>query len=214
MTVIYEADEPPSITAFAALTTYLSYALLIVFGHFRDFLARATRASRFLELVTRKAGYSQLLQSWENFYTRRLYHRIQDVFNRPVSSSPGAWIDVVERSRGPSDLYFKPTGTTKRCLNLGSYNYLGFADDWEDTCGGMVLDKVSSWPAGVSASRMDTGTTSLHVELEERVAEFVGKEAAIVFNMGYGTNSTTVPVRCGRRAVGRVTAHPPPPRPS
>lgn len=25
-------------------------------------------------------------------------------------------------------------GKTRDCLNLGSYNYLGFADDWHDTC--------------------------------------------------------------------------------
>jgi serine palmitoyltransferase len=30
-------------------------------------------------------------------------------------------------------------------------------------------------------------------ELEELVARFVGKEEAIVFNMGYATNSTTIP---------------------
>lgn len=38
-----------------------------------------------------------LLKSWENFYTRRLYHRIQDCWNRPVGSSPGAHITVMER---------------------------------------------------------------------------------------------------------------------
>lgn len=43
-------------------------------------------------------GYAPLLKSWENFYTRRLYHRIQDVFNRPVGSAPGARITVMERS--------------------------------------------------------------------------------------------------------------------
>lgn len=43
-------------------------------------------------------GYAILLKSWENFYTRRLYHRIQDCWNRPVGSQPGAKILVLERS--------------------------------------------------------------------------------------------------------------------
>ena len=41
--------------------------------------------------------YAPLLKSWENFYTRRLYHRIQDCFNRPIASRPCATISVLER---------------------------------------------------------------------------------------------------------------------
>ena len=37
-----------------------------------------------------------------------------------------------------------------------------------------------------------------HRQLEAKVAKFVGKEDAVVFNMGYGTNSTTVPALVGR----------------
>ena len=40
------------------------------------------------------------------------------------------------------------------------------------------------------------GTTTSHVELERLVARFLGKEEAIVFNMGYGTNATTIPALC------------------
>lgn len=39
-----------------------------------------------------------------------------------------------------------------------------------------------------------SGTTSLHLELEETIAEFVGKPAAMVYGMGFATNSTTLPV--------------------
>lgn len=40
------------------------------------------------------------------------------------------------------------------------------------------------------------GTTTSHRELEEMVARFLGKEECIVFNMGYGTNATTIPALC------------------
>lgn len=39
-----------------------------------------------------------------------------------------------------------------------------------------------------------TGTTLLHNELEECVANFVRKPAAVVFGMGYVTNSAILPV--------------------
>ena len=39
-------------------------------------------------------GYGKLLNDFQDFYTRRLYNRIQDCFNRPISSAPGAWIQV------------------------------------------------------------------------------------------------------------------------
>lgn len=36
----------------------------------------------------------------------------------------------------------------------------------------------------------------MHVELEQQVARFLGKEDCVVFNMGYGTNATTIPALC------------------
>jgi hypothetical protein len=43
-----------------------------------------------------------------------------------------------------------------------------------------------------------SGTTTLHNELEEIVANFVRKPAAIVFGMGHATNCTTLPVLIGK----------------
>jgi len=48
------------------------------------------------------------------------------------------------------------------------------------------------------SSRVDAGTTSLHEELEKCVANFDGKPAAIVFGMGYVTNSAVLPVLMGK----------------
>merc|ERR1711871_15562 len=135
---------------------------------------------------------------WENFYTRRLYDRIIDVFNRPICSSPSAWITVQERKPHPETSELIQTGKERRCLNLGSYNYLGFADDWMNTCGEPVLKAAREWPTSCGGTRTGVGTTPLHRKLEAKVAKFVGKEDAVVFNMGYGTNSATVPALVGR----------------
>ena len=45
---------------------------------------------------------------------------------------------------------------------------------------------------------MPAGTTSVHLELERLVAEFVGKEAAVTFGMGFATNSAILPALMGR----------------
>ena len=45
---------------------------------------------------------------------------------------------------------------------------------------------------------LPTGTTVLHKELEKHVANFLGKQDAIVLGMGYVTNSAILPVLIGK----------------
>jgi hypothetical protein len=45
---------------------------------------------------------------------------------------------------------------------------------------------------------ISAGTTVLHNELETLVAEYIGKPAAVVYGMGYATNSTTLPALVGK----------------
>ena len=218
MTVTTEDNSFPELGVLVALLTYFSYALIVSVGHIRDFLGKLSGWSRY-EYGKTNPGYSVLLKSWESFYTRRLYHRIQglqlrsskmfqalvshhqslytDCWNRPISSSPGAYIDVMERSSVDDQYTMHTTGKTKRCLNLGSYNYLGFADDWRGTCREDVFEAVKSWPISMCSSRMDFGSCAVHDELEQTVARFVGKEAAMVYTMGYGTNTSTIPALTG-----------------
>ena len=42
------------------------------------------------------------------------------------------------------------------------------------------------------------GTLNIHKDLEERVARFVGKPAALVFGMGFATNSMNIPALLGK----------------
>jgi serine palmitoyltransferase len=142
-------------------------------------------------------GFAVLLASWESFFTRRLYHRVQDCWGRPICSSPGAHIEVMERSSKDNNTTLTLTGKSIKALNLGSYNYLGFADDWKETCRDDVVAALEKWPVSMCASRHDFGGTALHEELEELIAKFVGKEAAVVYSMGYGVNATTIPALMG-----------------
>lgn len=169
-------------------------------GHLRDFLGSITGMSRYVD-KTRKAGYSILFSSWESFFTRRLFHRIQDCWARPIRSAPGSHIDIVERVTYDDNRTLVPTEHYRQCLNLGSYNYLGFADDWKISCRKAVMESLEKWPLSMCSSRSDVGSISLHEELEKTVAEFLGKEAAIVYAMGYDTNASTIPAIMGPESL-------------
>jgi len=232
-------DPHQDITVFAAITTYLGYIVLIVTGHIRDICANIFRKGRYFRSAHKKkqqksnsnegvgnypsddfTKYSPLLKSWENFYTRRLYHRIQDCFNRPIASRPCAIISVLERVSFDGNKTMSILGklsnlknssrqlsyengehydetsdgrVVRKCLNLGSYNYLGFADDWDITCREGVTQSLINLPSSVGSSRLEYGTTSLHRSVERIVASFVGKEDAVVLNMGFNTNATIIP---------------------
>eukprot|EP00246_Nothoceros_aenigmaticus_P004460 TRINITY_DN16000_c0_g1_i1.p1 TRINITY_DN16000_c0_g1~~TRINITY_DN16000_c0_g1_i1.p1 ORF type:complete len:491 (+),score=85.95 TRINITY_DN16000_c0_g1_i1:234-1706(+) len=174
-----------------ALTTYISYGLLFVFGHMRDFFRHFSKKQE-----TPK-GYAPLCRDFEDFYTRRLYHRIQDCFNRPIASAPNAWIDVIERVSPDHNKTLLRTDKIRRCLNLGSYNYLGFAAS-DEYCTPRVIESLEMFSPSTCASRLDGGTTTLHLELEKLVAKFLKKPAAIVYGMGFATNSTTLPSLAGK----------------
>jgi serine palmitoyltransferase len=63
------------------------------------------------------------------------------------------------------------------------------------------MEAVEVWPNSTTSSRLDFGTNRIHEQLERAVAKFVGKEAAIVFTMGYGTNATTIPILMGKECL-------------
>ena len=84
------------------------------------------------------------------------------------------------------------------CINLGSYNYLGFSDDWRVTCQNAVVGVLDRFGVSMCASAAEGGYTTLHRHLERTVAEFVGKPDAITFSMGYGTNATALPALLGK----------------
>ena len=79
MTVATESTDP-QIGGLIACLTYFSYFLILVVGHIRDFLGKVSGWSRY-EYGKTSVGYSVLLKSWESFYTRRLFHRIQGKLN-------------------------------------------------------------------------------------------------------------------------------------
>jgi serine palmitoyltransferase len=152
------------------------------------------------DLAPATKGYAGLVNDFENFFVLRMFARIRDCWDRPICSKPDSHITVMERGPIPPPMNSLPlelTGKTRECLNLGSYNYLGFADGHQ-WCTEKVIESIEKYGVGVSQTRAEFGTTSVHVELEQLVAQFCGKESAVVFGMGFQTNSTVLPFLVGR----------------
>ncbi len=84
-------------------------------------------------------------------------------------------------------------------LLLCSNNYLGLAD--HPRVRQAAATAAERYGAGAGASRLISGTMSIHRKLEERLAEFKNTEAALLFGSGYLANTGTVGALAGRGEV-------------
>ncbi|RCH97375.1 serine palmitoyltransferase component [Rhizopus azygosporus] len=176
---------------FVLVSTYLNYFILIIFGHLRDILGKMFKHKKYAHLRATE-GYAPLVSDFDSFYTRRMYMRIRDCWNRPMTGVPGRKIKILERESKDFNQTFSLTGRTIEATNFSSYNYLGFAQN-EGYCADQVETCVNEYGLSSSSTRMEAGTLDIHRALEKQVAQFVGKEDAIVVSMGFATNSTTIP---------------------
>lgn len=186
-------DEPPY---YYVLTTYISYLILIIFGHIRDFFGMRFRDGKYRHLKASN-GYAALNSDFDNFYVRRLQYRIKDCFSRPTTGVPGRYVTLLDRVSHDGNYHFQLTGTTTETLNVSSYNYLGFAQS-EGACADLVEETIKKYGLSFASSRGEAGTNELALECENLIASFVGKEAASVFSMGFGTNATIFPALVGK----------------
>src|SRR5438309_8624974 len=75
-------------------------------------------------------------------------------------------------------------GRPRSVINLCSYNYLGLANRPEVIAA--ARDALAKYGLGACGSPLLSGMTDLHRQLERRVAEFLGRENAMLFNSGFG----------------------------
>jgi 8-amino-7-oxononanoate synthase len=95
-------------------------------------------------------------------------------------------VDADQRAQQGVTRALAPRGLVQRLLDLAGNDYLGLAGDQR------VLDGASqaaqAWGGGARASRLVTGTLSLHADLEQALAWFCGQQSALVFSTGYLAN--------------------------
>jgi 8-amino-7-oxononanoate synthase len=71
----------------------------------------------------------------------------------------------------------------KPTLSLCSANYLGLAD--HPSVREAAAEAALRWGAGTGASRLSSGTMTIHRRLEERLASFLGRQSALLFGSGF-----------------------------
>uniref|UniRef100_A0A673ZRU1 serine C-palmitoyltransferase n=1 Tax=Salmo trutta TaxID=8032 RepID=A0A673ZRU1_SALTR len=189
-------EETPMLVA---VLTYMGYGILTIFGYLRDFLRdwKIERCHIAREREEQR-DFVPLYQDFENFYTRNLYMRIRDSWNRPICSVPGAKMDLVERVSPDYNWTFDYTGkVVEGVINMGSYNYLGFAEN-TGYCADASAEVTMKYGVGVASTRQEMGNLDRHEEMEELVAKFLGVESAMAFGMGFATNSMNIPALTGK----------------
>ena len=78
----------------------------------------------------------------------------------------------------------------KPVLLLCSNNYLGLAD--HPRVREAAADAAMRWGVGAGASRLVSGTMTIHRRLEDRLAAFTGRQSALLFGSGYLANTGTI----------------------
>ena len=84
----------------------------------------------------------------------------------------------------------------REIIMAGSNNYLGLTSDPRVQEAAAMA--IKQYGTGCTGSRFLNGTLDLHIELEERLARFMGSEAAVLFSTGYMTNEGVIQAVAGK----------------
>ena len=87
----------------------------------------------------------------------------------------------------------------KSVIMIGSNNYLGLST--HPKVREAAIDAIKRYGSGCTGSRFLNGNLAIHDELEQELADFIGKEAGLVFSTGMQTNLGTISCLVGRGEV-------------
>ncbi|MDX1647835.1 MAG: aminotransferase class I/II-fold pyridoxal phosphate-dependent enzyme [Longimicrobiales bacterium] len=120
------------------------------------------------------------------------------LYELPLHSAPGTRVDVKDTK----------TGDIRRGLvNFASYNYLGLS--YRPEVKEAIKEAADTYGGGSSGSPILSGTTALHRRFAREIADFKGKEDALIFPTGYSANVGTIAglMRSGDLIVADQYAH-------
>jgi 8-amino-7-oxononanoate synthase len=111
------------------------------------------------------------------------------------------WLDHEAASRWTAGLQrvLRPRPALEPVIDLASNDYLGLARDPRVVQG--AVHAARTWGTGSTGSRLITGSTELHAQLEDELAAFCGAAAALVFSSGYTANLGAVTALSGPGAL-------------
>jgi glycine C-acetyltransferase/8-amino-7-oxononanoate synthase len=117
-------------------------------------------------------------------------HRLEDLRDRGLYRR----MRMVSGPQGPRVLL-----DGRPVLLLCSNNYLGLAD--HPRVREAAADAAMRWGVGAGASRLVSGTMTIHRRLEERLADFEGSRSCLLFGSGYLANIGVIGALAGRDEV-------------
>ncbi len=118
-----------------------------------------------------------------------------DWIQEEINGLQGAGLfNVIRTIDSPMDAWVTIDG--RRLLNFCANNYLGLAN--HPRIREAARKAIDSFGVGPGAVRTIAGTTTLHVRLEERLAEFKRAADCITFQSGFAANLGTIPALVGR----------------
>jgi len=104
------------------------------------------------------------------------------------------YFHVVESEQSPEVIV-----EGRKMIMLGSNNYLGLTN--HPKVKEAAIEAVKKYGSGCAGSRFLNGTLDIHVKLEEKLASFFRKDAALTFSSGYQTNLGIISSLAGKRDV-------------
>lgn len=118
-----------------------------------------------------------------------------------MTEDPLAWLARKSRRRQAAGLHrtLQPRSAEDALLDLASNDYLGLARDARVI--EAAVEAARTWGTGSTGSRLVTGSTGLHAELEDELAELVGAPEALVFSSGFLANLAAVTALSGPGCV-------------
>lgn len=87
----------------------------------------------------------------------------------------------------------------KKMIMVGSNNYLGLTN--HPKVKEAAIDAIKKYGSGCAGSRFLNGTLNIHVELENKLAKFMRKEAALIFSTGFQVNLGVISALIGKDDV-------------
>jgi 8-amino-7-oxononanoate synthase len=87
----------------------------------------------------------------------------------------------------------------RRMIMIGSNNYLGLTN--HPKVKEAAIEAIKKYGTGCAGSRFLNGTLDIHVELEEKLARFIRKDAALIFSTGFQVNLGVISALVGKDDV-------------
>ncbi len=119
------------------------------------------------------------------------YRRVDDI----IAAGLYSWFRPIRESSGGTRVRIDG----RELVMAGSNNYLGLTH--HPKVMEAARKAIDEFGTGCTGSRFLNGTLSIHEEMEERLARFLGKEACITSGTGYQTNVGAIATLAGKRDV-------------